>query len=105
MNENELVRKLNSVGKKAFIMCFDLYLDYAEGKISKMSCVSQQVAIGLSNERGAAIRCGNAKAIFQGQMVREALEIISSSTRIPMETVNGARELLTTHRNYVPIHD
>lgn len=69
MNENELVRKLNSVGKKAFIMCFDLYQDYAEGKMSRESCVSQQVAIGLSNESGAAIRCGNAKAIFQGQMV------------------------------------
>lgn len=97
MNENELVRKLNSVGKKAFIMCFDLYQNYAEGKISKESCVSQQVAIGLSNESGAAIRCGNAKAIFQGQMVGEALQIISSSNRVPAETVNGARELLTTY--------
>jgi len=96
MNENELVRKLNSVGKKAFVMCFELYRDYAEGIISRETCIERQVSLGLSNESGAAIRCGNAKAIFKGEMVCEALGLISTSGRLSVETINTAKELLKT---------
>lgn len=97
MNENELVRKLNSVGKTAFATCFELFQKYAAHKITRENCISQQVTKGISNENGAAIRCGNAKLIFEARMECEALKLISKSNRLPNEIITKAEKLIESH--------
>lgn len=97
MREEELIRKLNSVGKRAFVEYYELYKEYAEGRVSRENCIEKQVVDGLSNESGASIRCGNAKQIFSANMQCEALEIITGSDRLPSELIDKAINLIQTY--------
>jgi hypothetical protein len=94
MNEKELIKKLNSVGKEKFITYYHLFEDYYNGKISRYDCIEKLVSDGASNESGAAIRCGNAKLIFDANMEKLALEIIVNSNRLSYVTSNKAKEIL-----------
>ena len=67
MNEKQLIRKLNSVGKKAFVENYRIFGSYATGRISRESAIEILVGSEVSNEAGAAIRVGNAKLIFDAQ--------------------------------------
>lgn len=93
MNEKELVRKLNSVGKAIFIEYFYLFQSYADDQISKEDCINTLVEKKVSNENGAAIRCSNAKPIFNFQKEIDALEIIIQSKRLSPEIIKNARIL------------
>lgn len=94
MKNEELIRKLNSVGKTIFVNYFFTFKDYAEGKLSKKDCINLLVLENVSNEAGASIRCGNAILIFRSNKAREALNIISESKLLPSEIVLKAKELL-----------
>lgn len=90
MNNTELVRKLESVGKQGFVDHFELFQRYASGRVSKEDCIGTLVDEGVSNEAGAKIRAGNAKLIFESRREREALRIISESQRLSGRVVNDA---------------
>lgn len=94
MNEQELTRKLNSVGKTIFVQYFHAFKMYADGMTSKEKCINLLVTDKVSNDNGAAMRCGNAKQIFQAKMERYALEIITKSNRLPDTIVDDARSLI-----------
>ena len=79
MNNDDLVRKLNSVGKQAFVKYFDLFKWYAHGKITKEESISILLEERVSNDNGAAIRVGNAKIIFDNCRELNALRIIVQS--------------------------
>jgi hypothetical protein len=71
MKADEVTRKLNSVGKAAFVANFSSFRAYASGAISREKCIDSLVAAGVSNREGAAIRASNAVLIFRAGMERE----------------------------------
>ena len=94
MKDEELVRKLNSVGKAVFATKFSLFKSFAEGSISRQRCINSLVLLGVSNEEGAAIRTSNAELIFRSFREYDALLIVSKSTRIAPSAVRAACALL-----------
>ncbi len=93
MTEQELVRKLNSVGKAAFVVYFQLFKEMSAERISRAACIDYLVNKKVSNLAGAAIRTGNARQIFQAGMEREALEIVAKSSRVDVAITSAAHNL------------
>lgn len=93
MNKEDLIRKLNSVGKQAFVEHFDLFRMYAAGEINRNKAIDKLVSLGVSNESGAGIRVGNAKLIFEASREAVALDIILESRRMPSPVMNEAKRL------------
>ena len=94
MNEQELIRKLNSVGKTIFVTYFSTFQSYSKGVISKEDCINVLVSNKVSNDNGAAIRCGNAKRIFDEGMECDALIIVTESNILPSELIRKAEEII-----------
>jgi len=94
MTESELERKLNSVGKSCFVKYYNLFKSYAEHNITKLECINALVVNLVSNCNGAAIRCSNAKKIFEKNMQKKALNIILTSNRIDNEIKEIANNIL-----------
>ena len=94
MNTNDLIRKLNSVGKQAFVEHFDLFRKYASGQISRNEAINTLVVSKVSNEAGAGRRVSNAKLIFKANREADALGIILESKRMPATVINEAKRLI-----------
>jgi hypothetical protein len=94
MRNEDLIRKLNSVGKAAFVENFALLKSHADGHISRQRCIDSLVAKGVSNTEGASIRAGNAATIFRAAMEYEALNLVLDSTRLPSTVIQTARQIL-----------
>lgn len=93
MRFDELVRKLNSVGKQAFVENFSVFQHYAANRIGRDQAMAALVERELSNPAGAAIRVGNATRIFEAGKEREALAIIQNSSRLSSSVRRKAQEL------------
>lgn len=93
MDEKELIRKLNSIGKQAFVTHFALFKKYASGQISRNIAIDELVKLRVSNNSGAGIRVGNAKLIFEAKLEADALDIIIDSRRLSASVVSEARKL------------
>ena len=94
MNDQEMIRNLNSVGKTIFVSYFLLFVSYAKGEISKDKCIDKLIDDNVSNYNGAAIRCGNAKRIFDEKMECDALAIVSDSGRLSPEIIQKSKEII-----------
>ena len=94
MKGTEMERKLNSVGKQAFVDHYELFMKHAMGQISRQDTIANLVDKGVSNDAGAAIRVGNAKVIFDNGWERDALRLVLASRRLPHTVVSKARALL-----------
>jgi len=94
VNNEELIRKLNSVGKAIFTEYYSIFQSYGKGNISKENCIELLVSNKVSNDSGAAIRCSNAKLILQSNMECMALKIITESKRLPINTIKTAKQLM-----------
>jgi len=94
MNNDELIRKLNSVGKRAFVENYLLFQRYAVGTISKEEAIDQLMELGVSNEAGASIRLSNAKLIFENSRNKVALALIIESQNLPHNISKEAKTLL-----------
>ena len=94
MNEDGVIRKLQSVGKAVFVEYFCAFEDYAAGKMTRQACIDLLVRAAVSNDAGAAIRCGNAKALFDANRAIDALTIVAESERVPLPLVQSARKLI-----------
>ncbi len=95
-NKDDIIRKLNSVGKEIFVKYFDTFWDYYQDTISKEQCIETLVSDNISNFNGAAIRCSNAYAIFNAKATKIALQIVIDSNRLPYEIKQKAREVIKT---------
>lgn len=93
MTNEELVRKLNSVGNAAFVEHYSLFKSYAAGGVSRQRCIDMLVVSGASNPEGAAIRTSNAELIFRAGMEQEALSLIAASSKVSSNIVRAARDL------------
>jgi hypothetical protein len=94
MNKNELIRKLNSVGKKSFVENYERFKRFASGAVSRDSAIEELVKLGVSNEAGAKIRLRNASQIFKAAQQHLALTIITESSRLPKAVLVQANVLL-----------
>ena len=94
MKSEDLKRRLNSVGKAAFVDNFSLLKSCADGQISRQSCIESLVAKGVSNMEGASIRVSNATTIFRADMEYDALTLVLESNRVPSTVVKAARRIL-----------
>ena len=83
MKATNLNRRLNSIGKAAFVKHFQDFKAYSSGEITKQTCIDRIISAGTSNWDGANIRCSNAKSIFNVNMQKEALEHVAKAKRIP----------------------
>lgn len=92
MDSDKLIRKLNSVGKEAFVRHYYLFRDYAENRISRGFAIHKLVMEGRSNEAGASMRLGNAKILFQEEASHQALLLIQQS-RVSDEVKTLARAI------------
>jgi len=90
----DMERKLNSVGKQAFVEQYELFQRFAAGSISREDAIAKLVDQGVSNEAGAAIRVGNAKLIFENAWESEALRLVLASKRLHHTILSEARSLL-----------
>jgi hypothetical protein len=90
----DLERKLNSVGKQAFVENYDIFKKYASGRIAREDAIEQLVKLGVSNEAGAAIRVGNAKLIFDAGKTLEALNLVLEAKRMPLDVTVEARKIM-----------
>lgn len=92
MEKERLIRKLNSVGKEMFVRYYHLFEDYSNNRITKDAAIRTLVDEGVSNEAGASMRLGNAKAIFSAQGTCEALIIIQSA-RVSDKVIDAAKKI------------
>jgi len=99
MNEQEIVRKLNSIGKAFFVNNFSTLKQYSRGSLSKEKCIDSFVLTGACNAAGGAIRCGNAKALFLAKRERDALMCISNSMRLASDLRIEAARLIADECN------
>jgi hypothetical protein len=81
MSGFDLKRRLRSVGYFVYDKYFDLFSDYAKGRISRADCIDRLIQYGVSNPGGAKRRIGNVKPIFDANMEQEAREIARASLR------------------------
>ena len=93
MNKQKLTRRLNAVGKEAFVSHYFLFKDYASSRISKDRAIKTLVDEGRSNENGASMRLGNAKTIFSEQSNCEALNMVQIAQRVSEETRRSAKAI------------
>jgi len=94
MDGNTLIRKLNSVAKQVFVEHFALFQKFAKSELTRDECIERLVSLNVSNENGAAIRCGNAKQIFDNETEYEALLIVISSSRLNQVVKGQALKLI-----------
>ena len=94
MDDDDMIRKLNSVGKAIFIEYFSTFKSYAEGRLSRADCIEILVSNEVSNDAGAAIRVSNAKLLFDGKRECDALEVVAKSKRLSPDIIRAATQLL-----------
>lgn len=90
----DLVRKLNSVGKQAFVENFEIFERYSSGRITREDAIDQLVKLRVSNEAGAAIRVSNAKLIFDAGKTMESLKLVLESKKMPLSVIVKAKRIM-----------
>lgn len=93
MTKEELIRKLNSVGKQVFVEHFVIFRNYASEKLTRDQAVEKLVRLGVSNDAGAGRRVGNASLVFKAGKEMDALSLILDSKRLPSSVLAAAHKL------------
>ena len=83
MNDDELIKSLNRIGKAAFVRYFH---ELRQGNDAMLH--------GEYTSAGSAIRMSYSRRIFSAGRERDALEIIVSSARVPEQVRKKARQLM-----------
>ncbi|MCD9494374.1 hypothetical protein [Photobacterium carnosum] len=91
MNQDELVRTIQSVGMTTFVKYFTAFLDLS---ISSEDLVDGLIKIAKYGNNSAKTKVNSARRIIKNSLVMEALEIISKSNNIEHWVVQKAAHLL-----------
>ena len=89
MNEEQLAKSLNSIGKRSFVEDYEIYSN-------KELTVQKKIQI-LTNHyssSGATIRVSFAEKVFKNNKQLEALKLIIDSLRITQSLKDKAKELI-----------
>ncbi len=84
-----MIRLLNSVGKRIFILYYTQFRDYNENEI-----IHLLIDDGISNFNGARRRVIHATEIFNQNFQEQALRNIANSTRLSIDIRQRAEEIL-----------
>ena len=91
MNEEQLIRSIQTIGMSCFIKYFEAFTD---SSISDEDLIDALMKIEKYEESGARARVSQSRRISRENMVKEALEIISNSSRTEPWVVTKANSLL-----------
>lgn len=93
MTENELVRSLNSIGKRSFVENYAIYSDPNSTKEKKVNKLTE-----LYSLNGATIRVSYAEKIFLNKKHVDALKIIINSPRTAELVREKAKYIITNQK-------
>jgi len=91
MNEEQLIRSIKTIGMGCFIKYFEAFSDLS---IKDEDLIEALMKIERYEESGAIARVSQSRRINRENMVKEALEIISKSSRAEPWVVAKAKSLL-----------
>jgi hypothetical protein len=94
MNDEQVAKKLQSIGMAVFTKYFHVFKSNADGTMTNAACINHLVQSKVGNEAGSAIRCGSARALFNVSKERDALILVTKSGRVPLAVVRRAEEIL-----------
>src|SRR5207248_2173214 len=96
MDDQELIKSLNSIGKGCFVTHYELFRDKVLS--DSLFVVERLVIAERYMESGARIRVAFARAIFKARREHDALKIIGESKRLPLQLTAKAKFLLASSR-------
>lgn len=90
MNDVQLERSINSIGKGCFVKYFD---DFSNRILSREDLIEKLMKAEGYEESGSKTRATQARRIIDAGRARDALLIVSSSSRVPASVSERASEL------------
>lgn len=93
MNDTQLNRTIQSIGKGCFVENFSLFVD---AKVPNEDAIEQLMRKHGYQESGARTRVLGSRRIIASGRAKDALEIIASSERVPAHISSAARDLAFT---------
>ncbi|TRL36106.1 hypothetical protein FM996_06190 [Methylosinus sporium] len=93
MNDNQLARRLRSVGMACFVQYFELFSDKS---ISNAAAAAIIVAKESYAETATNTRVSLARRIIREGRARDALRMIAGATNVDPEAASRARSLVST---------
>jgi hypothetical protein len=91
MNEEQLLRSIQTIGMGCFVKYFEAFCDTS---IKDEDLIDALMKIEKYEESGARARVSQSRRINRGNLTKEALAIISESTRTEPWVVTKANSLL-----------
>lgn len=90
MNNEQLERSINSIGKGCFVKYFE---EFSNMSISKEDLIERLMKTEGYKESGSTTRVSQARRIINAGRAKDALLIIASSNRVPASVSKLASEL------------
>jgi hypothetical protein len=97
MNQEKLLRVLNSIGKSCFVKYYE---DFADNSKEKEDLIQLIVSNERYNSKATSTRVNSAKRIFRLGLETKALEIISMSKKLDSDIVIKAKLLLDQYKKH-----
>lgn len=98
MDNTQLAKCLNSVGKQAFVRCFWPLRAVALGRLSRTACAQTILNQGYGTKlNGALIRISFAKAIFEAGRERDAIDLVTTSDHPDVRRLCDEAEEIRSH--------
>jgi hypothetical protein len=91
MNDNQLERSLQSIGKKCFVKYFDAFNNQ---QLSNEDVIEMLMKNEGYEESGCRTRVTQARRIIKAKMIKSALTNISQSSKIEVSIIEKAKSLL-----------
>ncbi|WP_217523199.1 hypothetical protein [Vibrio metschnikovii] len=90
MDDKQLDRSLRSIGKECFVKYYELFQDR---NWSKEDLIEHLIAVEGYQESGCITRISKSRRIFNDHREYDALDMVISSNRLPIEIIEKARKL------------
>lgn len=90
MNDGQLERSINSIGKACFVKYFD---NFSNKSISREDLIEKLMETEGYKESGCVTRVAQARRIIDAGRSKDALIIIASSNRVPLAVSKRANQL------------
>jgi len=100
MDNTQLARCLQSVGKQVFVRCFWPLRAVALGRLSRAACAQTIINQGHGTElTGALLRISRATAIFEAGRERDAIDLVLASSHPAVRRLREEAEAIRGRLN------